>query len=132
MTRALDIFGLAWIPTLLLTVSACAQNPPPPVAAAPVSEYVVTERQPRVPDEYLVTLSPDADKHLISEYYERFGIKDIYALGGETYLLVLINDPGPLQMVTLVDEDDRVLAVQPNLVFWSNRSGSITKQANLR
>lgn len=132
MIRAVDIFGLACIPTLLLMLSACAHTPPSPVATAPVSEFVVTERQPRVPDEYLVTLSPEADKHIISEYYGRFGIKDIYALGGETYLLVLINDPGPLQMVTLVDEDDRVLAVQPNLVFWSNRSGSITKQANLR
>jgi hypothetical protein len=122
-----DLNVLAWLATLMLTVTACTHTPSVSHSAAPLQEFVVTEQQPRVPNEYLVTLSPDADKRIINQYYGRFGLKDLYPLGGETYLLVLFIDPGPLKMVALVDEDDRVVAVQPNLVYWDNRSGSLTK-----
>jgi hypothetical protein len=86
-----------------------------------------TAEQPRVPDEYLVTLAPDVDKHIIFEYYGNFGIKDVFALGGETFLLVLVNDPGPQKMESLIDKEDRIVVVQPNLIYWNNRTGSITK-----
>jgi hypothetical protein len=115
------------------TLSACAHVPPPPALAtvtsvpAPAPEPVRTKEQPRVPDEYLITLAPDVDRGIISEYYGGFGIKDLYALGGETFLLVLVNDPGPLKMEALIYDDSRVMVVQPNLVYWEKRSGSITK-----
>ncbi|MBI5891996.1 MAG: hypothetical protein HZB47_15220 [Nitrosomonadales bacterium] len=130
MGRTVHFLILGWLVALTATVSACAQ--PVKISQAPAStgtkpELGTTEEEPRVPDEYLITLSPDADKGVIAEHFGRYGIKDIYALGGETYLLVLVNDPGPQQMVALVDEDSRVMAIQPNLVFWDNRSGSITK-----
>jgi hypothetical protein len=125
--RAVDLTRFALIFTLLLTVAACTNTSPPPVAVAPLTEFVVTEQQPRVPNEYLVTLSPEADKRIINQYYGRFGLKALYPLGGETYLLVLFIDPGPMKMVALVDEDDRITAIQPNLVYWDNRSGSLIK-----
>jgi hypothetical protein len=130
MGRAVRFMVLGWLIALMVMVSACTH--PPQITQAPAStgakpEPGLAEEEPRVPDEYLITLSPDADKDVIAEHYGRYGIKDIYALGGETYLLVLVNDPGPHQMVALVDEDSRVMAIQPNLVFWDNRSGSITK-----
>jgi hypothetical protein len=115
------------IAIVTLAVSACADQPQKLPLAQTKPEFSISDNQPRVPDEYLVTLAPDADKGIISEYYGRYGIKDIFALGGETYLLVLLNDPGPTRMATLIDEDARVVAVQPNLVYWDNRSGSIIK-----
>lgn len=112
---------------VLLAVSACAHQSQKLSSTEPKAAITIANEQPRVPDEYLVTLAPDADKGVITEYYGRYGIKDIYALGGETYLLVLLNDPGPVSMVSLVDADDRIMAVQPNLVYWDNRSGSLIK-----
>jgi hypothetical protein len=93
-------------------------KPVPPVRPA---------EQPRVPDEYLVTLAPEVDKNIIFEYYSPFGIKDIFALGGETFLVVLVNDPGPQKMESVIDKEDRIVVVQPNLIYWNNRTGSITK-----
>lgn len=78
-------------------------------------------------DEYLVTLAPDVDKDIIFQYYGTFGIKDVFALGGETFLLVLVNDPGPQKMESLINDEDRIVVVQPNLIYWDNRTGSITK-----
>jgi hypothetical protein len=127
LDRQTNFAVLNLIMAVLVMVSACAHQSPKSTLAEPKPANTVANEQPRVPDEYLVTLAPDADKGIITEYYGRYGIKDIYALGGETYLLVLLNDPGPASMVILVDEDDRVMAVQPNLVYWDNRSGSITK-----
>jgi ABC-type Fe3+-hydroxamate transport system substrate-binding protein len=118
---------LIFIAAMTLAVSGCTQQPQKSPLAESKPEVTISDNNPRVPDEYIVTLAPEADKGIISEYYGRYGIKDIYALGGETYLLVLQNDPGPTRMVTLVDEDSRVMVVQPNLVYWDNRSGSIIK-----
>jgi hypothetical protein len=134
VVRSVHILLISLIVAVMVTVSACSNTSP--VACAPLSSPhaavqksapVPTENQPRVPDEYLVTLAPDVDKGIIFQYYGNFGIKDIFALGGETFLLVLIHDPGPQKMVALVDEDSRVMAVQPNLIYWDNRSGRITK-----
>jgi hypothetical protein len=123
----------------MVTVSACTHTPlTPAVSCAPLPQPVVKAvpkpvppaqpaDQPRVPDEYLVTLAPDVDKHIIFDYYENFGIKDVFALGGETFLLVLVNDPGPQRMESLINDEDRIVVVQPNLIYWANRTGSITK-----
>jgi hypothetical protein len=126
--------------SMMATVSACTHTtPPPPIAAcAPMSLPAATavpkpvvpvqaKEQPRVPDEYLVTLAPDVDKGIIFEYYGSLGIKDVYALGGETFLLVLLNDPGPQKMESLINEENRIVVVQPNLIYWDNRSGRVTK-----
>lgn len=106
-----------------VAISACAQGPAVPShdSAAALPAPVGAEEQPRVPDEYLVTLAPDADVQVISEFYGRFGIKELDALGGETYLLVLMNDPGPREMEALTGDDSRFRAVQPNLIHWDYR-----------
>ena len=109
-----------------VAVSACTHAPiapSPALAAAPVR----AERQARVPDEYLVTLAPDVDEGAIPELYGRFGIKELNALGDETYLLVLANDPGPQEMEELISNDSRFKAIQPNIIYWANRSGKKTE-----
>ena len=111
----------------MILVSACTQTSQMLADGKAKMKYSTYAEKPRVPDEYLVTLSPDADKRIIAEHYGRFGIKDIYALGGETYLLVVLNDPGLKKMEDAIDDDSRVMAVQPNLVYWDKRSASIIK-----
>lgn len=139
MERSAHIVMISSVILLMVTVSACTQMPSSPAASCaplPVSATVSiskpvpparTAEQPRVPDEYLVTLAPDVDRHIIFDYYGRFGIKDVFALGGETFLLVLVNDPGPQKMESLINDEDRIVVVQPNLIYWDNRTGSITK-----
>jgi hypothetical protein len=140
LERSEHILYRLLIVSMLVTVSACSHTtPPPPVAVcAPLPPPAVsvipkpappvhTEEQPRVPDEYLVTLAPDVDKGIIFEYYGNLGIKDVFALGGETFLLVLVNDPGPQKMESLINEENRIVVVQPNLIYWNNRTGRITK-----
>lgn len=112
---------------LAVALTACAHTSPQTALPVKQPQMAVSDEEPRVPDEYLITLSPDADKAIIAEYYGKYGIKDIFALGGETYLLVLRNDPGPQTIVSQVFDDDRIMAVQPNIVYWDYRSGSITK-----
>ncbi len=119
--RHVVTFGLAI--AVAVAIPACTHAPAAPAyagAARPVTERA--EQQARVPDEYLVTLAPDVDERVISEFYGRFGIKELDALGDETYLLVLTNDPGPQQMEDLVGDDARFRAVQPNIIQWANRS----------
>jgi hypothetical protein len=120
--RRVVTFGLA-IATAVV-IPACTHAPAAPshagAAAHPLPERA--EQQARVPDEYLVTLAPDVDERVISEFYGRFGIKELDALGDETYLLVLTNDPGPQEMENLVGDDARFRAVQPNIIHWANRS----------
>lgn len=118
---------LGWIVVLMVMVSACTHTSPIAVSPETKSTIIIAKDEPRVPDEYLITLSPDADRGIIAEYYGKYGIKDIFALGGETYLLVLHNDPGPQTVLSLVFEDDRIMAVQPNIIYWHYRSGSIVK-----
>jgi hypothetical protein len=127
MGRGLHFVVLNLIVAVTAMVSACTQTSQALAGVGTKPDFFTTDEKPRVPDEYLVKLAPDADKGVIAEYYGRFGIKDIYALGGETYLLVLFNDPGPRKMGAVINEDARVMAVQPNLVYWNNRTGSIIK-----
>ena len=127
MGRGVDFVVLNLIVVVTLMVSACAQTSQSLAEVGTKPDFSASDEKPRVPDEYLVTLAPEADKGVIAEHYGRFGIKDIYALGGETYLLVLFNDPGPRKMGAVINEDARVMAVQPNLVYWDNRTGSIIK-----
>lgn len=74
-----------------------------------------------MPNEYLVTLAPDINESVISEYYGRFGIKYLHALGDETFLLILSNDPGPQEMEVLIEDESRIKVVQPNLIYWDYR-----------
>jgi hypothetical protein len=30
-------------------------------------------------------------------------------------------------MESLINDEDRIVVVQPNLIYWANRTGSITK-----
>lgn len=101
--------------------SACAVLTPAPESSAGQRNAELAEQQPRVPDEYLVTLAPDADEAIILDYYQRFGIKYLHLLGGETYLLILSNDPGPRAMDVLIENEARIRLVQPNLVHWDYR-----------
>lgn len=101
--------------------SACAVTPL--AQEPPVEKYTAeqAEQQPRVPDEYLVTLAPGTDEAVIVEYYKRFGIKYLHQLEGETYLLILSSDPGPHEMDVLIEKEARIKLVQPNLIHWDYR-----------
>lgn len=107
---------------VVMTVfSGCAVMPPAPESAVEKHDAERAERQPRVPDEYLVTLAPDVDEAVIYEYYKRFGIKYLHLLEGETYLLIVSNDPGPHEMDVLIENEMRIKLVQPNLIHWDYR-----------
>ena len=127
MERGVRFVMLNLIVAALALVSACAQTSQTLAGSEAKPEFATPDEKPRVPDEYIITLSPDADKGIIAEHYGRFGIKDIYALGGETYLLILQNDPGPRKMEDVINDDTRVVIVQPNLIYWDRRSGSTGK-----
>ncbi len=103
-------------------LSACAITPSTPEPSAEKRIAEQAEQKPRVPDEYLVTLAPDVDEAIIYEYYKRFGIKYLHLLDGETYLLVLANDPGPHAMDVLIENEARIRLIQPNLIHWDYRS----------
>ncbi|MBI5006444.1 MAG: hypothetical protein HZB95_04890 [Nitrosomonadales bacterium] len=126
MERKVNAVSLALVGAMLITVPACTRAP---VAVPPTAQtsHDLADRQARVPDEYLVTLAPDVGESVITERYGRFGIRELNALGGETFLLILQNDPGPGEMADLVREDARFVAVQPNLIYWANRSGKQAK-----
>jgi hypothetical protein len=101
--------------------SACALTPSKPESAVEKQNLERAEQRPRVPDEYLVTLAPDVDEAIIYEYYKRFGIKYLRQLEGETYLLILSDDPGPHEMDVLIRDESRIKLVQPNLIHWDYR-----------
>lgn len=128
MVGGMRICSMGLIGTLVVAVSACHRTPPPdsPVAK-PALKHEIADRQARVPNEYLVTLLPDVQESAIAELFGRYGIKESHALGGETYLLVLAKDPGPGELSELIRDDARFQAVQPNLIYWANRSGKNTK-----
>ncbi len=127
MGRGVGAVSLGLIVVVML--SACAHTSPAPSAGAAADLCPPrTELQARVPYEYLVKLASGEDEGVISERYGRFGIKDVNALGDEIFLLILSNDPGPQEMEALSRGDARIVAVQPNLIYWTNRSsGKITK-----
>ena len=114
--RKLVLPGLMAV--VMTVFSGCAVTPPAPESAI---EKIDLEQQPRVPDEYLVTLAPDVDEAVIYEYYKRFGIKYLHLLEGETYLLIVSNDPGPNAMDAQIENELRIKLVQPNLIHWDYR-----------
>jgi hypothetical protein len=99
---------------VLTAFSACTQVPQTPVSTA--SKPELAEQHARVANEYLVTLAPDADDGIITRYYGRFGIKYLRVLAGETFLLILSNDPGPQKMAALIRDESLIIAVQPNII----------------
>ncbi len=111
----------AFVAALMSLFSACAALTPAPESSAGQRNAELAEQKPRVPDEYLVTLAPDTDESVIFDYYQRFGIKYLHRLEGETYLLILSNDPGPRAMDLLIENEARIRLVQPNLVHWDYR-----------
>ena len=115
----MNVLGLV----AMASLSAC--NSPVAGMAATEPGYPPIEKRARVPDEYLVTLIPDADRNAIAERFGTLGIKQVYFLEGETFLLILSNDPGPQKMEELISGDARIRSVHPNLVYWTNRSGSL-------
>ncbi|HAF43957.1 MAG: hypothetical protein A2100_04305 [Sideroxydans sp. GWF2_59_14] len=129
MGRDMRILSMWLIGAMMVAVSACHRAPvsDSPVAKPAASKYGVADRQARVPNEYLITLVPEAQESAIADLFGRYGIKESHALGGETYLLVLAKDPGPGELSELIRDDARFQAVQPNLIYWANRSGKSTK-----
>ncbi len=105
----------------MVTISACTHTPATRGAVAAKPAPVRSGEQPRVPNEYLVTLAPDVNDDVISTYYGRFGIKYLHALEDETFLVILANDPGPQKMEALIQGDSRIKFVQPNLIHWGYR-----------
>jgi hypothetical protein len=112
-----NIGALAVFIMVALAATACSQSPVASAAAPARAE------QARVPDEYLVTLAPEVDERVITEFYGSLGIREIDALGGETFLLVVTDDPGPQRMESLIRDDARFRAVRPNIIHWADRSG---------
>ncbi len=122
MVRGVNLIFPGLIVVIMATVSGCTHTPPAPESVAAKQQPVQVEQPaPRVPNEYLVTLAPDIDESVISEYYGRFGIKYLHALGDETFLLILSDDPGPQEMEVLIEDESRIRVVQPNLIDWDYR-----------
>jgi len=121
MTRGKRILLLGMTIAMANFLSACALTHPISASAVNRQYMEQVERQPRVPDEYLVTLAPNVDEAIIYEYYRSFGIKYVHDLGEETYLLIVAHDPGPHTMDVLIQDDSRIKLVQPNLVHWDYR-----------
>ncbi len=118
--RGANLLFLGAIIATMTTVSACTHTPG--ATRTPTSPArVFSDDQPRVPNEYLVTLAPNEGDSVISNHYGRFGIKYLHALEQETFLLVLSNDPGPQKMEALIRGDSRIKFVQPNLIYWDYR-----------
>lgn len=101
-----------------MAVSACAHTPQ---VSGPAAEHGPAQPQARVPNEYLVTLAPDANENIISQYYGRFGIKYVRALEEDTFLLVVSDDPGPQEMAAQISKESRIRVIQPNLIQWDYR-----------
>lgn len=127
MGRGRNIVSLGMCAAMMFALSACTSNLPVETkntaGRLPVMEV---EERARVPGEYLVSLATDTSEEAIVDRYSQLGIKEVNALGDETYLLVLANDPGPREMTRLIDDDFRFRLVQPNIIYWVNRPGRKT------
>ena len=128
MVGGMRICWMGLVGTLVVAMSACHRTPTTDSQVAkPASKHEIADRQARVPNEYLVTLVPEAQESAITELLGRYGIQESHALGGETYLLILVKDPGPGELIELIQSDARFQTVQPNLIYWTNRSSKKTK-----
>jgi hypothetical protein len=122
MRSGFSTTSLGWVGLLTLTFGLSACSSTPTADKRPLSKHERADRQARVPNEYLVILAEGAEADSISERFSRFGIKDLHPLEGETYLLVLVNDPGPGEMLDLVQGDKRFRTVQPNIIDLARRA----------
>lgn len=102
-------------------LSACVNTHSALVSSEPTQVPAKAELQARVPNEYLITLAPEVSDAVITEYFGRFGIKYVHVLEEETFLLILNNDPGPLELNELIRNESRIKVVQPNLIHWDYR-----------
>jgi hypothetical protein len=109
------------IVAVMVMVSACVHTPTEHVSSADKQVPAKAEIQARVPNEYLVTLAPEASDAVITEYFGRFGIKYVHVLEEETFLMILNNDPGPQELEGLIQNESRIKVVQPNLIYWNYR-----------
>ena len=121
MERGKHILSLGMMVAMMNLFSACASTHSTSASSVNKQYLEQAEHQPRVPDEYLVTLAPNVDEAIIYEYFRRFGIKYVHDLGEETYLLVVAHDPGPHEMDMLIRDESRIKLVQPNLIHWDYR-----------
>jgi len=99
---------------------ACSPSPNNPGLA----QTDLSSRQTRAPGEYLVTLVPGADSKVIADLYGRFGIKGMKDLGNNIFLVVLMQDPGPVRMEELRGQSASVKAVQPNFTYRTSKPGN--------
>lgn len=121
MERGRHILSLGMMVAMMNLFSACASTHSTSALSVNKQYREQAEQQPRVPDEYLVTLAPNVDEAIIYEYFKRFGIKYVHDLGEETYLLIVAHDPGPHEMDMLIRDESRIRLVQPNLIHWEYR-----------
>ncbi len=118
-----SIVSLGWIAVMALAAALAACGQAPARTEAGTASKSWPEQQARVPNEYLVTLAPGVDADTISKRFGPYGIKDVHELEGETYLMVLSRDPGPRELLKLVEKDDNFRGLQPNIIHWVKRSG---------
>ena len=88
--------------------------------AAAVAGYAWSQHS-RAPGEYLVTLAEPAEENAIADVYGRFGIRSIKRLANNVFLVTLTEDPGPVVMEKLRAGSARIKAVEPNLLYRSQR-----------
>ena len=94
----------------MAAMSACGHSPNDP-GLAPKH---LSSRQTGTPGKYLITLAPGADVKVISALYGRFGIKELKDRGGNIFLVIIAEDPGPARMEELRGQSAYIKAVQPN------------------
>lgn len=114
--RHIPLIGL--IACQVMALPACAQTSMLP---EPAAEHASAQPRARVPNEYLVTLAPDENESVISQYYGRYGIKYVHLLEEDTFLLVVSDDPGPQEMAAQASKESRIRVIQPNLIQWDYR-----------
>lgn len=104
----------------LTSISACSHIAAVELPRSQMTPISRNEQQSRIPAEYLVTLAAGENERIIAEHFARFGIKNIQALGNNTFLLRITDDIGPEGMHAVIEQDTRFKAVQPNFIYKVN------------
>lgn len=104
----------------LATISACGHTTAGEVPRSKMTPISRAEQQTRMPGEYLITLAAGENERIISESFAHFGIKNIQALGNNTFLLRITEDIGPDGVRAIIEQDTRFKAVQPNFIYKTN------------
>ncbi len=71
----------------------------------------------RVAGEYVVTVLPGFGDAMLREQYGEYGIREIVALGRNSFLLKLKKDPGLDVIRQKAIKSGGIKAVQPNFVY---------------